>query len=94
MVDLDVIRLTAQFVARNGRSFLSGLTQREQRNVQFDFLKPTHPLFTYFQQLVDAYSQIIIPPKKLLSDINTKLSDKMFLQEVYFLSFPFFLCLN
>ena len=32
--DLDVIKLTAQFVARNGKSFLTGLTSREHMNPQ------------------------------------------------------------
>lgn len=73
--DVEVIRLTSMFVARNGRSFLSGLTQREQRNPQFDFLKPNHPLFTFFQQLVDAFAQIIIPPKQLLAKIKENSQD-------------------
>ena len=51
----DIIKLTAQCVARNGRSFLQLLTQREHRNMQFDFLKPMHVLFPFFQSLVDAY---------------------------------------
>lgn len=33
-LDLDVIKLTAQFVARNGASFLTGLTTREANNPQ------------------------------------------------------------
>jgi hypothetical protein len=33
-LDLDVIKLTAQFVARNGASFLTGLTAREANNPQ------------------------------------------------------------
>ena len=41
-LDMDVIMLTAQFVARNGRSFLTGLANRESKNPMFDFLKPTH----------------------------------------------------
>lgn len=32
--DLDVIKLTAQFVARNGKAFLTGLTSREHTNSQ------------------------------------------------------------
>ena len=40
-LDMDIIKLTAQFVARNGQKFLVGLTQREARNPQFDFLKPS-----------------------------------------------------
>jgi splicing factor 3A subunit 1 len=56
--DLDIIKLTAQYTAVNGREFLGGLAQREQRNPQFDFLKPTHLLFSYFTSLVDAYSKV------------------------------------
>ena len=63
--DLDTIKLTAQFVARNGRSFLQSLTQREHRSPQFEFLKPMHLLFPFFQQLVDAYSKVLIPPRTL-----------------------------
>ena len=36
--DLDVVRLTALFVAKNGRSFMTTLSQKEARNYQFDFL--------------------------------------------------------
>jgi len=57
-VDVDVIKLTAQFTAVSGRHFLAGLAQREQRNPQFDFLKPTHLLFSYFTGLVDAYTKV------------------------------------
>merc|ERR1712060_767504 len=51
------------FVARNGQKFLIGLTQRESRNPQFDFLKPTHALFGYFTSLVDAYTKCLMPSK-------------------------------
>ena len=70
--DLDVIKLTAQFVARNGRSFLTGLTQREHANAQFDFLKPTHPLFTFFTRLVDAYSKVIVAEPTSLQKLQPK----------------------
>jgi splicing factor 3A subunit 1 len=35
---------------------------REARNPQFDFLKPTHPLFTYFTQLVESYMNVVLVP--------------------------------
>jgi splicing factor 3A subunit 1 len=63
LLDMDVIKLTAQFVARNGQKFLIALTEREKQNPQFDFLKPTHSLFSYFTNLVDAYSKAINPSK-------------------------------
>jgi splicing factor 3A subunit 1 len=75
-LDVDVIKLTAQYTALNGREFLSGLAQREQRNPQFDFLKPTHMLFSYFTSLVDAYAKILLPSPQLLKNIKEK-TDKM-----------------
>ena len=44
-LELDIVKLTAQFVARNGRSFLTQLMQKEAKNYQFDFLRPQHTLF-------------------------------------------------
>ena len=56
----DIVKLTAQFVAKNGTSFLesSRLMQREQRSYQFDFLRKHHPLFSYFTKLVEQYSKV------------------------------------
>ncbi|XP_029633151.1 splicing factor 3A subunit 1-like [Octopus sinensis] len=68
--DLDVVKLTAQFVARNGRQFLTNLMNREQRNYQFDFLRPQHSLFNYFTKLVEQYTKILIPPKDLSNKLK------------------------
>lgn len=68
--DLDIVKLTAQFVARNGRQFLTTLMNREQRNYQFDFLRPQHSLFNYFTKLVEQYTKILIPPKDLLNKLK------------------------
>ena len=54
----DVVKLTAQFVARNGRLFLTTVMQREQRNFLFDFLRPQHSLFYYFTRLVEQYTKV------------------------------------
>lgn len=62
-LDLDIVKLTAQFVARNGRQFLTQLMNREQRNFQFDFLRPQHSLFQYFTKLLEQYTKVLIPPK-------------------------------
>jgi len=59
----DVIKLTAQFVARNGRAFMNTLAQKEARNYQFDFLRPTHSLFPLFNRLVEEYAKVLAPPK-------------------------------
>ncbi|KAJ9622811.1 SF3a splicing factor complex subunit [Taxawa tesnikishii (nom. ined.)] len=36
-VDLEIVKLTALFVAKNGRGWMTQLAQRENRNYQFDF---------------------------------------------------------
>jgi splicing factor 3A subunit 1 len=57
--DLDVVKLTALFVAKNGRQWMTNLAQREARNYQFDFLRPNHSLFQFFSRLVDQYTDLI-----------------------------------
>ncbi|KAG8984813.1 SF3a splicing factor complex subunit [Tulasnella sp. JGI-2019a] len=65
-LDHDVLKLTALFAARQGPSFLSQLTAREGRNYQFDFLRPNHSLFGYFNRILDQYTKILIPPPETL----------------------------
>jgi len=74
--DLDILKLTAQFVARNGRQFMTGLAQREQRNYQFEFLRPNHSLFNYFTKLVEQYTKVLIPSKKLFQNLDVTMNDK------------------
>jgi len=73
--ELDIIKLTAQFVARNGKSFLTGLTSREINNPQFHFLKPTHSMFTFFTSLTDSYSKVLMPPKGLVEKLRKDTAD-------------------
>ncbi|RWS31181.1 splicing factor 3A subunit 1-like protein [Leptotrombidium deliense] len=72
-LDLDIVKLTAQFVAIHGRSFLTNLMNREQRNYQFDFLRPQHGLFSYFTQLIEQYTKILMPAKNLMNDLKREL---------------------
>ncbi|CAF1083321.1 unnamed protein product [Rotaria sordida] len=74
--DLDIVKLTAQFVARNGRQFLTSLMSKEARNPQFDFLKPAHGLFNYFTKLVEQYTKILIPSKELLIKISNDIENQ------------------
>ena len=46
------------------------LTLREQRNFQFDFLRPQHSLFQYFTKLLEQYTKVLIPPKDLQNKLN------------------------
>lgn len=69
-VDLEIIKLTALFTARLGRKFASDLGAREIRNYQFDFLRPTHSLFGFFNRLVEQYTQVLIPTPETIERLE------------------------
>lgn len=73
-VDIDIIKLTALYLARCGLEFLHGLQRRESRNPYFDFLKPQHPLFVFFQHLVDSYKRIILRKNDTRAEIKAQLA--------------------
>lgn len=78
-LDLDIIRLTAQFAARNGTKFLTGLAEREHSNPLFYFLKPGHSMFTFFTALGEAYSRVMQPAdfdKNLMSKLGKDVEDR------------------
>jgi splicing factor 3A subunit 1 len=63
------MKLTALFTAQRGRNFLAALSAREG-NYQFDFLRPTHSLFGYFNWLVDQYTKVLHPSKAMLDQLK------------------------
>ena len=71
----DILRLTALFHARRGRSFLSSLSVREGRNYQFDFLRPTHSLFGYYNRMVESYQKIISPAPGTIENLVKETTD-------------------
>ncbi|KAH9526275.1 splicing factor 3a, subunit 1 [Dermatophagoides farinae] len=81
--ELDIVKLTAQFVAIHGRSFLNTLMNKESRNYQFDFLRPQHGLFTYFTQLIEQYSKVLMPSKQFLNSLEKEFEDpKLIIEKV------------
>ena len=74
-LDIDIVKLTAQFVARNGKQFLAQLMNREQRNYQFDFLRTQHNMFGYFTKLVEQYTKVLIPPRDLISGLEEEIKN-------------------
>lgn len=69
-MDCDIIRLTSQFIATYGRSFLLELVSREQNNSQFDFLKPQHGQFSYMTNLIMQYALIQNPPLDIIEQLE------------------------
>ncbi|KAK8864174.1 hypothetical protein IAR55_001420 [Kwoniella newhampshirensis] len=74
-MDLDILRLTALFHARRGRSFLSSLSIKEGRNYQFDFLRPTHSLYGYYNRMVESYQKVMQPPPGLIEHLVKEAND-------------------
>jgi len=70
VIDMDILKTTALFVAKNGQKFLNSLSEKEAKNSTFDFLKPTHIYFGYFTSLVDAYSHCIVPKTEELKKLE------------------------
>eukprot|EP01097_Dermamoeba_algensis_P007019 TRINITY_DN4394_c0_g1_i1.p1 TRINITY_DN4394_c0_g1~~TRINITY_DN4394_c0_g1_i1.p1 ORF type:complete len:693 (-),score=176.67 TRINITY_DN4394_c0_g1_i1:97-2109(-) len=69
-LELDVIKLTAQFVARNGRQFQVGLLNREIKNPQFEFLKSNHSLNGYFNSLVESYTKCLLSTRQTIENLK------------------------
>lgn len=81
-VDMDIIKLTALFTAKNGRNFWMGLGERESKNPQFSFLKPNHALFSYFMSLVECYTRCLVPKLEDIKSLQQNLlSPENILQE-------------
>jgi splicing factor 3A subunit 1 len=78
-LDLDILRLTALFVARHGNPFQRTIAERESRNYQFDFLRPNHSLYPYFQQMVSEYHRVLLPQKDTLDKIRRMAEDREFI---------------
>ncbi|KAF9448336.1 hypothetical protein P691DRAFT_705044, partial [Macrolepiota fuliginosa MF-IS2] len=74
-IDLDIMKLTALFTARRGRNFLATLSAKEGRNYQFDFLRPTHSLFGYFNRLVEQYNKVLHPSKEMIEQLKEKTNE-------------------
>ena len=85
--DLDVVKLTALFVAKNGRSFMTTLSQKQAGNYQFDFLRPQHSLHQYFSRLVDQYTDLLQAPtveggriqRSRLQELDANIKDRFHL---------------
>lgn len=75
-IDMDIMKITAQFVAKNGQKFLSEISERESKNDKFNFLKPQHNLFGYFTYLVGSYSKILNYKKEKIEKLVEYSSNK------------------
>lgn len=72
--DLEVIKLTALFVARNGDAYLAKLINHESQlgnAAQFEFTNSSHSLHGLFRQYVDQYRKILDDNVETPEDVLT-----------------------
>jgi splicing factor 3A subunit 1 len=81
-VDLDIMKLAAQFVARNGKSFHAGLITREHKNPQFDFLQPQSPFNPIFNSLVESYTKCMLPPRGIVETLEGEQDKRQILDRI------------
>jgi splicing factor 3A subunit 1 len=76
----DVIKTTAQTVARLGDSFehrLRGLRHPDQtEGVSYAFVFPQSPVYPLYRRLVEHYDRIIRPPKDILDSLKQWIGNK------------------
>lgn len=81
--DMEIVKVTALFAAKNGRSWVTRLSQRESANYQFDFLRPQHSLNMYFSKLVEQYKDLLdgetveggAPQQKRIAELEKNIGD-------------------
>lgn len=75
-MESDLIKLTCQFIATYGRSFLVELIGWEQNNGEFDFLKPQHGQFKYMTNLIMQYSLVRNYPLDIMEQLRNDSSSQ------------------
>lgn len=76
LMQSDIIKLTARYIATYGRSFLLDLINREHNNPIFDFTKPQHGQFTYMTNLIMQYALIQNHPLGIVEDLDKDASSQ------------------
>lgn len=82
--DMDIVKLTAQYAAKNGRAWVTQLSQREGGNYQFDFLRQQHSLNMFFNRLTEQYKELLqgettnggAPQKARIAELERNLNDR------------------
>lgn len=69
-MECDIIKLTSQYIATYGRSFLLDLVSREHNNIEFDFIKPQHGQFNYMTNLIMQYALIQNQPLDITEQLE------------------------
>ncbi|BFU22766.1 splicing factor, putative [Entamoeba histolytica HM-1:IMSS-B] len=75
----EIIKLTAQYTARNGSNFVKTLAEREQKNPTFAFLHKNHPNYPYFAQLCESYNQCLHPKQQYIQFLNKTMGNTQIL---------------
>jgi len=69
-MQLEIIKTTARYVAKNGMQFLGAIAGKHAANPLFDFTKLSHQHFSFFNKLVEVYKKLMMPSKKMMNDLK------------------------
>ncbi|GMF06296.1 unnamed protein product [[Candida] boidinii] len=96
-IDLEVIKLTAKFIAINGGSgngsdndenFLNLLIDNIRNKLsdysgQFEFLKKNHSFYKIFKFYQNSYNKLIHHKDELIGSLSTEIDDNQLLDELF-----------
>lgn len=68
-MQLEIIKTTAIYVAKNGIQFLGAISGKHANNPIFEFTKLSHQHFSFFSKLCEIYKKLIRPSDKLRTEI-------------------------
>ncbi|KAF2192487.1 splicing factor 3a [Zopfia rhizophila CBS 207.26] len=77
--DLEILKLTALYTAKNGQNWMRELSRREAGNFQFDFLRPQHSFHQFFKALIDQYKILLEEEKTVearIAELQHNIQDR------------------
>ncbi|KAF2149912.1 hypothetical protein K461DRAFT_281149 [Myriangium duriaei CBS 260.36] len=67
-IDLEIVKLTALFVAVRGSGWMTRFSQSYGQVPQFQFLRPQHSFHQYFTRMIDQYRELLTTGEKDLAE--------------------------
>ncbi|KAH7825445.1 Splicing factor 3A subunit 1 [Monocercomonoides exilis] len=75
-LELEQIKLTALFAAKNGMQFIQSLPENVKASPQFEFLQPSSTRYFYYQSLIQQYEMCLRPSPECLKKIDLEADSK------------------
>eukprot|EP01028_Stygiella_incarcerata_P005579 TRINITY_DN2343_c0_g2_i1.p1 TRINITY_DN2343_c0_g2~~TRINITY_DN2343_c0_g2_i1.p1 ORF type:complete len:730 (+),score=293.68 TRINITY_DN2343_c0_g2_i1:226-2415(+) len=73
----EVMKTSAEFVAKRGREFIQVIASRERHDPLFDFVKKTHFYHATFLRMVESFEKIVQMPKDMITMLHHNAEDQL-----------------